>query len=122
MGAKIFATVGTKAKKDFLVKQFGLERERIFSSRNTSFLPSILQATHGNGVDVVLNCLTGDLLRASWEACAEFGRFVDISKRDILDGGRLEMSAFGRHTSYHAFDLTGLYYSRNPNYNRTWQA
>ena len=47
-----------------------------------------MEATSGQGVDVVLNSLTGDLLRSSFEACADFGRFIDIGKRDIDNNGR----------------------------------
>lgn len=106
---KIFATVGTQAKKDFLVQQFGLNPSHIFDSRNASFLPALMAATSGRGVDVVLNSLTGELLHESLVACANFGRFVEIGKRDILDHGRLDMAIFARNISFMAFDLHGLY-------------
>jgi NADPH:quinone reductase-like Zn-dependent oxidoreductase len=121
VGAQIFATVGTEAKKDFLVEEFGLTRENIFSSRNTEFANGILNATDGVGIDVVFSSLTGDLLHATWGICADFGRFVDISKRDALDGGRLDMRPFSRSVTYHAFDLSEIYYSRNSKLNALWQ-
>lgn len=120
IGARIFATVGTEEKKDFLAKNFGIPRERIFSSRNSAFLQSVLRMTNGEGVDVVFNSLIGDLLRASWAACAAFGRFVDISKRDCVDGGLLDMSPFSRGTTYHAFDLAELYHSTTQTHHLIW--
>ena len=64
-GAEIFATVSTEAKKSFLVANYGLKRENIFNSRDSSFLADVLAATDGRGVDVVLNSLTGGLLHDS---------------------------------------------------------
>ncbi|RAK85213.1 polyketide synthase [Aspergillus costaricaensis CBS 115574] len=121
LGAKIFATVGNETKKSFLVEKYGLNPTHIFSSRDSSFLPAIMEATSGQGVDVVLNSLTGDLLRSSFEACANFGRFIDIGKRDILDHGLLDMSTFGRNISFMAFDLSHLYLSKNHTHQRLWK-
>ncbi|RAH60136.1 polyketide synthase [Aspergillus piperis CBS 112811] len=121
LGAKIFATVGNETKKSFLVEKYGLDPTHIFSSRNSSFLPAIMEATSGQGVDVVLNSLTGDLLRSSFEACADFGRFIDIGKRDILDHGLLDMSTFGRNVAFIAFDLSHLYLSKNHTHHRLWK-
>jgi NADPH:quinone reductase-like Zn-dependent oxidoreductase len=65
IGAEIFATVGTDEKVEYLVETYGIPRSRIFSSRNSEFLPGILRETGGKGVDVVLNSLSGELLHAS---------------------------------------------------------
>ncbi|GFN14344.1 polyketide synthase [Aspergillus tubingensis] len=121
LGAKIFATVGNETKKSYLVENNGLDPAHIFTSRNSSFLPAIIKATSGQGVDVVLNSLTGDLMRSSFEACADFGRFIDIGKRDILDHGLLDMSTFGRNVSFMAFDLSNLYLSKNHTHHRLWK-
>ena len=108
-------------KKSFLMKTFGLKENHIFSSRDSSFFPAVMQATSGRGVDVVLNFLTGNLLHDSWRCCAEFGRFVEIGKRDILDGGRLNMEIFNRGVTFTAFDLSSLYYSTSPKCRIIWQ-
>ena len=70
---------------------------------------------------MVLNSLTHDLLRDSFEACADFGRFVEIGKRDIIDHGSLDMATFGRNVSFIAFDLSSLYLSNRPNHHKLWQ-
>nr|UPN67566.1 hypothetical protein [Pestalotiopsis sp.] len=122
IGVEIFATVGNNSKKELLSAQFGLDPARIFSSRDTSFLPAIMEATGGRGVDVVLNSLTGELLRSSLEACAEFGRFVEIGKRDILDHASLDMAVFQKNLSLMAFDLSNLFYSQKRGHNELWQS
>lgn len=119
-GAEIFTTVSTDAKKQYLVENFGLEPSHVLSSRGTAFMDDILKATGGRGVDIVLNSLTGDQLHASWRCCAEFGRFIEIGKRDLIDAGRLEMEQFLKHATFTAFDLSGLYFSENERLNMVW--
>ncbi|KAL8901562.1 MAG: hypothetical protein Q9207_005141 [Kuettlingeria erythrocarpa] len=107
-GATVYSTVSTAEKKDFLVQNLGVKRENIFHSRDSSFLPAIMAATDGRGVDVVLNSLTGDLLHDSWRCCARFGRFVEIGKRDVSDAGKLDMHVFKRNVTFTAFDVSEL--------------
>ncbi|KIX10093.1 uncharacterized protein Z518_01174 [Rhinocladiella mackenziei CBS 650.93] len=121
LGAKeIFATVSSEEKRDYLVKTFRLKTENIFSSRDTSFLQGIMKATNGEGVNVVLNSLVGDLLHASWKCCSSFGRLIEVGKRDLVDCGKLEMEEFLRNVTFTAFDVTQLYYHPSPAYNRKW--
>ncbi|KKA28074.1 hypothetical protein TD95_004875 [Thielaviopsis punctulata] len=80
LGAKIFATAGTEEKADFIVRQFGIPPSRVFSSRNTSFLHDLQAATGGEGVDVVLNSLSGELLHASWECVAAYGKMINVTR------------------------------------------
>ncbi|KAF4632579.1 hypothetical protein G7Y89_g5546 [Cudoniella acicularis] len=71
-------------------------------------------------VDIVLNSLTGDILRASWQACAEFGIFVKIGKRDISDSSMLDMKIFSRGTTFTAFDRTDLFWSDSEAKHQVW--
>ncbi|TGJ87999.1 hypothetical protein E0Z10_g779 [Xylaria hypoxylon] len=105
IGAEIFATVGLNTKKDFLVNEFGIPAENIFYSRDTTFARGIMRVTKGYGVDVVLNSLAGDSLRASWECMAPFGRFIEIGKTDVVENSGLPMAGFGRNVSFYAVDL-----------------
>lgn len=120
LGAEVFATVGTKEKKEFLVETFNIPEKHIFDSHSISFVADLLDVTSGRGVDIVLNSLTGDLLHGSWEVLAPFGTFVELGKRDIVDSGRLNMRAFQRATTFTAFDLTDLFWSTSKTKNRVW--
>ncbi|KAI0008226.1 hypothetical protein F4779DRAFT_642004 [Xylariaceae sp. FL0662B] len=104
-GAEIFATVGSDEKKEFLIDRFGIPGDHIFCSRNTSFAQGIMRMTEGYGVDVVLNSLSGDGLRSSWECMAPFGRFVEIGAMDIKENSALPMATFARNVSFAAIDL-----------------
>ncbi|KAI3340056.1 putative polyketide synthase [Ustulina deusta] len=108
LGATIFATAGTQDKREWLSQNYDIPISQIYSSRDDRFLPAILDATSQRGVDVVLNSLTGELLHASFRACAPLGRFIEIGKKDIFDGGRLDMSTFRRSVSFISFDLFDL--------------
>lgn len=105
VGASIFATVGSEDKAQHLMHEHGIPRDRIFHSRDASFLPALLKATGGRGVDLVLNSLSGELLHASWDCVAEFGKMVEIGKRDLIGNGSLALNVFERNRSYHGVDL-----------------
>ncbi|KAI1191972.1 hypothetical protein F5B17DRAFT_425999 [Nemania serpens] len=104
--ARVFVTVGTEEKRDFLATTFGIPRSQMFSSRDTKFAEEIMRETDGRGIDVILNSLTGELLDASWRICADGGVMVEIGKRDIVDRNTLAMEPFDRNCSFRAIDLS----------------
>ena len=120
IGANVFASARTVETRKYLQEVFDIAPNHVFDSHDVSFEASIGQVTAGRGVDVVLNTLSGDLLHASWRCVAEFGRFIELGRRDISEAGLLDMTVFGRAASFSAFDLTDLYYSKNPTQNHTW--
>jgi NADPH:quinone reductase-like Zn-dependent oxidoreductase len=120
IGAEVFVTVGTEAKKQFLIDQFAIQQDHIFDSHGSAFLPALLAASSGRGVDVILNSLTRDQLHDSFFAIAEFGRFIEIGKKDIVEGGKLDMGVFKRNATFTAFDLTGLYHSDRESHHQIW--
>ena len=80
-GAEVFATAS--AAKQAYLRSLGIEH--VFDSRSTSFGEQILEATGGEGVDVVLNSLTGPgFIDASLSCLARGGRFVELARVDIL--------------------------------------
>lgn len=105
IGAEVYATVGSKRKRDFLVETLDIPESHIFSSRDASFFAGIMQRTDGKGVDVVLNSLAGSLLQQSFDCLADFGRFVELGKRDFEQNSRLDMATFRRSTTFHSVDL-----------------
>ncbi len=105
LGAEVFATVGYDVKKKLLMDEFGIPADHIFYSRNTSFAKGIKRITNGYGVDVVLNSLAGESLRASWECVAPYGRFIELGKADINANSALPMSCFAKNVSFSAIDL-----------------
>ena len=83
IGAEIFATVSSDAKKKLIMENYGIPEDHIFNSRDDSFVSGVMRLTNKKGVDVVLNSLAGDLLRKTWLCTAWFGRFVEMGQKDI---------------------------------------
>ncbi|KAK6827594.1 hypothetical protein PG987_010935 [Apiospora arundinis] len=108
IGADFYCTVGSPAKVEFLTNELGVPRERIFQSRDDSFVDDVMRATEGRGVDVVLNSLSGELLHASWKCVGSYGCMVDIGKRDFLGRGRLAMNPFAGNRAFFGVDLAIL--------------
>ncbi|ETS80428.1 hypothetical protein PFICI_07957 [Pestalotiopsis fici W106-1] len=108
IGAVIFATVGSVEKRKLLIEHYGISEDHIFNSRDASFAEGIKRVTNGRGVDVVLNSLSGKLLVASWEIIAEFGRFIEIGRKDIDTRGYLPMFPFIKNAMFAGVDLAAI--------------
>lgn len=113
IGLKIYCTVGSERKAEFLVQEHGIPRDRIFHSRDASFRDDIMAATNGVGVDCVLNSLSGELLHASWECVAASGCMVEIGKRDMIGRGQLALDRFEDNRTYIGIDMS-RYIVTNP--------
>jgi NADPH:quinone reductase-like Zn-dependent oxidoreductase len=107
-GAEVYATVGTRDKREFIERELGVHPDRIMNSRNLDFVQEIAQKTNGRGVDLVLNSLSGEALKKSVGVLAPFGRFLEIGKRDIYGNSKLDLLPFGQNLSFFAIDLDRL--------------
>ncbi|TVY93276.1 Highly reducing polyketide synthase [Lachnellula willkommii] len=105
IGAEVFATVGNAAKRQLLVKEFGIPEDHIFSSKLRTFKKGIHRLTNAKGVDVVLNSLSGEALQESWASIARFGVFVELGKADSLSNTGLTMAPFDRNVTFASVDL-----------------
>ncbi|GAB1203214.1 hypothetical protein APSETT445_001841 [Aspergillus pseudonomiae] len=105
LGAEVFATVSSKAKKELLMKVYGIAEDHIFSSRELSFATGVMRLTKNQGVDMILNSCHGEPLRRSWECIAPFGRFVEIGNIDLI-ADKFDMSPFLRSASITGVELT----------------
>lgn len=114
LGAEIFATVGHHDKKELLMNVYGIPEDHIFYSRsnNATFAKGIKRMTDGYGVDVVLNSLMGQGLRASWECIAPYGRFIEIGKADINADASLPMLPFANNALFAAVDIRHMIVER----------
>lgn len=97
MGAEIFATTGSEEKREYL-RSLGVQH--VMDSRSLHFADEIMERTGGRGVDVVLNSLSGEALRKTWEVLAPYGRYVEIGKRDIASNMNLGLGRFDKNRSF----------------------
>ena len=112
LGSRIFATASTELKRDFIHDRFGIPKDQIFSSRTSAFRDSILCATGGRGIDVIVNSLGGEFLTETWTLTAKFGRFVDIGKKSSFQNISLPMRPFDNNVTFSGLDLRELYNHR----------
>ncbi len=99
-GAEIFATAGSPKKREYL-KSLGIEH--VMDSRSTDFARQISEITRGEGIDLVLNSLTGESIAASLSVLRPGGRFLELGKTDLWDQSRVD--AFRPGIVFHAIAL-----------------
>ncbi|MDZ7269348.1 MAG: SDR family NAD(P)-dependent oxidoreductase [candidate division KSB1 bacterium] len=99
-GAEIFATAGSAEKRDYLK---GLGIAHVFNSRTLDFADEIRRITAGEGLDLVLNSLTGEFIPASLRLLRSNGRFLEIGKKEIWSAA--QVAAVNPHATYFAVDL-----------------
>ena len=100
LGAHVLATAS--APKWDTVRALGVEH--VASSRDVSFVEAFQSATGKQGVDVVLNALSGEFVDKSASLLRPGGRFIEMGKTDLRDDAQMAKAFPGIH--YRAFDLS----------------
>ncbi|MFC8917774.1 SDR family NAD(P)-dependent oxidoreductase [Streptomyces sp. NPDC057116] len=104
-GARVIATAGTEAKRDWL-RAMGVGH--VLDSRSLDFAPEVLRITDGLGVDVVVNSLAGEAIARGVDLLRPGGRFVELGKRDIYENRPLSLRPFSRNIAFFGVDLNTL--------------
>jgi len=107
-GAEIYATVGNEEKRNY-VESIGVKPEHIFNSRTLEFADQLMELTGGEGVDIVLNSLSGEAIYKSIRCLSPYGRFVEIGKTDIYRNSKLGLQPFGNNLAYFGVDVDRLF-------------
>ncbi|MBE1427312.1 acyl transferase domain-containing protein/NADPH:quinone reductase-like Zn-dependent oxidoreductase/acyl carrier protein/short-subunit dehydrogenase [Desulfomicrobium macestii] len=105
LGAEVFVTAGNDVKRD-LVRLLGADH--VFDSRSHAFADDILAVTDGQGVDVVLNSLSGEAIRRNLRVLRPFGRFLELGKRDFFENTQVGLRPFKDNISYFGIDADQL--------------
>ena len=103
--AEVFATAGNRVKRNYL-RALGVES--VFDSRTLDFADRIQDITGGEGVDVVLNSLSGEAISKGLEVLRVDGRFLELGKRDIYQDSQVGLFPFSKRLSFTAIDLDGM--------------
>src|SRR3984957_6057361 len=104
LGAEIFATAGTDAKRDF-VRLLGADH--VFDSRSLGFADEVMRASGGGGY-VVLNSLAGDAIARNLRLLRPFGRMLELGKRDFYENSKVGLRPFRNKISYFGIDADQL--------------
>ena len=71
-------------------------------------MDEVRAVTNGQGVDVVLNSLSGEAIPAGLSILKPYGRFLEIGKRDIFQNSQIGLQPFQKNLSFFAIDLDRL--------------
>ena len=102
IGAEVYATAGTEEKRE-LLKSLGVKY--VYNSRDLEFAEAIRKDTNGEGIDMVLNSLTGEAMIRSMNLLRSFGRFLEIGKKDVYENSEIGLAVFNKAISYSMIDL-----------------
>lgn len=108
-GFTVYTTVGSTEKREYLLKTFPkLTKAHIGNSRDTSFEQFIMEATEGQGVNLILNSLSAEKLQASIRCLSLNGRFLEIGKLDLNNNSPLGMAVFLKNITFHGILLDSV--------------
>lgn len=87
LGSRVFATAGSDAKCSACVD---LGAELAINYREQDFVATLLEATGGLGVDVILDMVGGDYIERNFQVAALGGRIASIA---FLGGAKVSVNA-----------------------------
>jgi acyl transferase domain-containing protein/acyl carrier protein len=106
LGAEVIASAGSAAKRSLLTV---LGVKHVIDSRRADFAEAVMELTDGKGVDVVLNALAAEAIPMGLSCLAQFGRFIDIGKRDIYQNSRIPLWPLRKNASFHVVAMDAIF-------------
>lgn len=106
LGVEVFATAGNPTKRA-LLKTMGVKH--IIDSRQADFQSAVMHLTNNRGVDVVLNSLAAEAIPMGLACLAEFGRFIEIGKRDIYQNSKIPLWPLRANASFHVVAMDAVF-------------
>jgi NAD(P)-dependent dehydrogenase (short-subunit alcohol dehydrogenase family)/acyl carrier protein len=107
LGADVIASAGTPSKRA-LLKTLGVKH--VIDSRRGDFAEAVMKLTDSKGVDVVLNALAAEAIPMGLSCLAEFGRFIEIGKRDIYQNSRIPLRPLRNNASLHVVAMDAIFH------------
>jgi acyl transferase domain-containing protein/NADPH:quinone reductase-like Zn-dependent oxidoreductase/SAM-dependent methyltransferase/acyl carrier protein len=106
LGAEVIASAGNPTKRA-LLRALGVSH--VIDSRRSDFADEVMEATGRRGVDIVLNALAAEAIPMGLSCLAEFGRFIEIGKRDIYQNARIPLWPMRRNASFHVVAMDAVF-------------
>jgi NADPH2:quinone reductase len=85
-GARVFATAGSSEKCEACEE---LGAALAVNYRSEDFVQALMSATHGKGIDVILDMVGGEYFHRNLELLAQEGRLLQIA---VLHGAKVELN------------------------------
>jgi acyl transferase domain-containing protein/NADPH:quinone reductase-like Zn-dependent oxidoreductase/acyl carrier protein len=106
LGVEVITSAGSPAKRA-LLQTLGVKH--VIDSRRGDFAEAVMGLTNRRGVDVVLNALAGEAIPMGLSCLAEFGRFIEIGKRDIYQNSRIPLRPLRNNASFHVVAMDAVF-------------
>jgi acyl transferase domain-containing protein/acyl carrier protein len=106
LGAEVIASAGSPAKRA-LLEVLGVRH--VIDSRRADFAEDVMEITRGKGVDVVLNALSAEAIPMGLSCLSQFGRFIEIGKRDIYQNSRIPLWPLRKNASFHVVAMDAIF-------------
>ncbi|KAK5638075.1 hypothetical protein RI129_012370 [Pyrocoelia pectoralis] len=105
----IFTTAGTRQKRKLLQKYYpSVQVAHIGDTHNASFEQLIMKATNGKGVDIILNSLPDEKLRAGLRCLSPGGKFFNLSNSEALKNADIDISCIRGNRTFYEVTLHAL--------------
>ncbi len=105
VGTEIYATAGSEEKREKL-RELGVREA--FDSHSNDWYSELMEVTQGEGVDVVLNSLSGRHIELCLQALRSSGWHCEIGKVDIYADNALSLAVFRKNLRFGAIDVDRL--------------
>ena len=107
LGAEVIASAGSPAKRA-LLESLGVRH--VIDSRRGDFTEAVMELTGRRGVDVVLNALAAEAIPMGLACLGEFGRFIEIGKRDLYQNSRIPLWPLRNNASFHVVAMDAVFH------------
>ena len=106
LGAEVIASAGSPMKRS-LLETMGVKH--VIDSRRGDFAEAVMELTGRRGVDIVINALAGEAIPMGLSCLAQFGRFIEIGKRDIYQNSRIPLWPMRKNASFHVVAMDAVF-------------
>jgi acyl transferase domain-containing protein/acyl carrier protein/phospholipid N-methyltransferase len=106
LGGEVIASAGSPSKRA-LLQTLGVKH--VIDSRRGDFAEAVMKLTSRRGVDVVLNALAAEAIPMGLSCLGEFGRFIEIGKRDIYQNSRIPLRPLRNNASFHVVAMDAVF-------------
>jgi len=108
-GAEIYATAGSARKVEYL-QRLGVAHAINYVAQD--FEQEVDRLTNGQGVDVVINTLSGDAIQKGLNCLGSGGRYIEIAMTALKSARNIDLSVLSDNQTFYSVDLPRLARSR----------
>ncbi len=116
-GCECYGTSSREEKREILRRlsvQHALDYRQEFDRE-------LRRITHGRGVDVVLNMVSGEPMQRGLNSLAAEGRYLELAVQGLRSSGKLDLSMLVNNQSVHSIDLRRMTLKEEKSWARSMQ-